>query len=194
MFHYSRWRILLILGTVLIGFVLALPNALDPLGFKGVMDRYGLKPMTLGLDLQGGSNILMEVDQNDLTDKVQQQLMGDIRSALREQKIGYSGLNKTNAGVSVTLNKSEDVDRAKPALQKLVQPVDSGLLSVGTAVNLFSLNQSGQTFLFAVQPEGLQARVGSALKQAMHVIEIRINGLGTTEIFHSAARQRPHLD
>jgi len=143
MFHYSRWRVLLSLGAVVLALVLALPNVLTSDHQKFVSDKFGIHPMTLGLDLQGGSNILMEVDQKDLTDKVQQQLMGDIRSVLREQKIGYSGLNKNDVGVSVTLNKPEDADRAAPALQKLLQPVDSGILSVGTAVNLFALNQNG---------------------------------------------------
>ena len=181
MFHYSRWRILGILSVVLLGIVLALPNLLDPLGYKSVADRMGLKPMTLGLDLQGGSNILMEVDRKDLTDKVLQQLMGDIRAALREQKIGYSGLAKMPDGVSVTLNKVEDADQANVALKKLQQPLDAGILSTGTAVNLFDLKQNGQQFSFSMQPGGLDAKTAAALKQAMHVIEVRINGLGTTE-------------
>ena len=181
MFHYSRWKILGILSVVLLGVVLALPNLLDPLGYKSVADRMGLKPMTLGLDLQGGSNILMEVDRKDLTDKVLQQLMGDIRAALREQKIGYSGLAKTLGGVSVSLNKVEDADQANVALKKLQQPLDAGILSTGTAVNLFDLKQNGQQFSFSMQPGGLDAKTAAALKQAMHVIEVRINGLGTTE-------------
>ena len=41
-----------------------------------------LRPMTLGLDLQGGSNVLLEVDRRDLTDSMLKQQMGDIRSAL----------------------------------------------------------------------------------------------------------------
>ena len=181
MFHYSRWRILGILSVVLLGVVLALPNLLDPLGYRAIADRFGLKPMTLGLDLQGGSNILMEVDRKDLTDKIQQQLMGDIRSALREQKIGYSGLAKTPDGVQVSLNKVEDADQANVALKKLQQPLDAGILSTGTVVNLFDLKQNGQQFSFAMQPNGLDAKTAAALKQAMHVIEVRINGLGTTE-------------
>ncbi|MBG1231473.1 protein translocase subunit SecD [Aestuariivirga litoralis] len=181
MFHYSRWRVLLILGTVLLGIVLALPNALDPLGYSNVMTRFGLKPMTLGLDLQGGSNILMEVDQKDLTDKLQQQLMGDIRLSLREQKVGYSGLGKTDNGVTVTVNKPEDTDKASTELKKLLNPVDSGVLSVGTAVNLFTLTQNGNQFVFAIDPIGFDAKTAGSIKQAIHVIELRINGLGTTE-------------
>ena len=181
MFHYSRWRILGILSVVLLGFLLALPNLLDPLGYRAVADRFGLKPMTLGLDLQGGSNILMEVDRKDLTDKIQQQLMGDIRSALREQKIGYSGLSKTPDGVQVSLNKVEDAVQANLALKKLQQPLDAGILSTGTSVNLFDLKQNGPQFSFVTQLNGLDAKTAAALKQAMHVIEVRINGLGTTE-------------
>ena len=183
MFHYSRWRVLLILGTVLLGVILALPNALDPLGYRAITDKFGLKPMTLGLDLQGGSNILMEVDQKDLTDKLQQQLMGDIRTQLREDKIGYSGLSKApGGGVTVTLNKPEDAPKVATDFQKLLSPVDSGsVLSVGTAVNLFAVTQNGQQFTFNVQQAGLDARTTGAIKQAIHVIELRINGLGTTE-------------
>lgn len=183
MFHYSRWRLLLILGTVLLGVVLALPNALDPLGYRSITDRIGLKPMTLGLDLQGGSNILMEVDQKDLTDKLQQQLMGDIRTQLREDKIGYSGLAKApNGGVAVTLNKPEDAPKVATDFQKLLSPVDSGsVIAVGTSVNLYTLTQNGQQFIFNINPAGLDARTTSAIKQAIHVIELRINGLGTTE-------------
>ena len=181
MFHYSRWRILGILSVVLLGVILALPNLLDPLGYRAIADRVGLKPMTLGLDLQGGSNILMEVDRKDLTDKVQQQLMGDIRAALREQKIGYSGLAKTSDGVSVALNKVEDGDLAKVALKKLQQPLDAGILSTGTVVNLFDLTQNGQQFKFAIQPAGFDAKTSTALKQAIRVMALRINGLGTTE-------------
>ena len=176
MFHYSRWRILSILGVVLIGLVLALPNLLDPLGYRAVTDRVGLKPMTLGLDLQGGSNILMEVDRKDLTDKVQQQLMGDIRAGLREQKIGYAGLAKTPDGVTVSLNKVEDADRANVILKKLQQPLDAGILSAGAPVNLFDLKQEGQQFKYTIQPTGFDAKMVTALKQAIRVLELRING------------------
>lgn len=181
MFHYSRWRILGILSIVLLGLILALPNLLDPLGYRAIADRVGLKPMTLGLDLQGGSNILMEVDRKDLTDKVQLQLMGDIRAALREQKIGYSGLAKTPDGVAVSLNKAEDSALAQLALKKLQQPLDAGILSTGAPVNLFDLTQTGQQFKFAIQLQGFDAKTSTALKQAIRVMALRINGLGTTE-------------
>ncbi len=181
MFHYPRWKTLLILGTVLLGLLFAAPNALEPMGYKFLAQKLNLKPMTLGLDLQGGANILMEVDKKDLTEKVQQQLMGDIRSTLREQKIGYTNLAKTPDGVTVTLNKPEDSAKATPELQKLLQPLDAGILSAGSAVNLFALNQNAAQYNFIVQPNGLEAKMQNVIKQSLNVLGLRINGLGTTE-------------
>jgi protein-export membrane protein SecD len=181
MFHYPRWKILSILGTVFIALLLAVPNVLPLRTQDYWKNKFGLHPMTLGLDLQGGSNILMEVDRKDLVDKVQQQLMGDIRAKLREGKIGYSGLGKADNGVTVAITKPEDVEKTKTALSTLLQPLDSGLLSVGTSVNLFALNQNAQQFTFVIQPQGFDAKMANALKQAMRVLELRINGLGTTE-------------
>ena len=181
MFHYPRWKTLLILGTVFLGLLFAAPNMFEPLGSKFLAQRLGLKPMTLGLDLQGGVNILEEVDKKDLTDKVTQQLMGDIRSALREQKIGYTNLAKTADDVTVTLNKFEDVAKATPVLQNLLQPLDSGILSAGAAVRLFAMTQNNGQYSFTIQPQGFEAKMQSALKQAIHILETRINSLGTTE-------------
>ncbi|MEO6608989.1 MAG: protein translocase subunit SecD [Aestuariivirga sp.] len=180
MFHYPRWKILAILGSVLLAFVLALPNALPPAG-REFMASKGIRPMTLGLDLQGGANILLEVDHKDMIDKVQQQLMGDIRSTLREAKIGYSGISKTDNGVSVRITKPEDLDNAKIELSKLLQPLDSGILSGGTRVNLFVLTQNDQQFTLSTNDAGVDAKIAGAVKQSLNIVERRINGLGTTE-------------
>jgi protein-export membrane protein SecD len=180
MFHYPRWKILSILGSVVLAILLALPNALPPAG-QEFMAAKGFRPMTLGLDLQGGSNILLEVDHKDMIDKVQQQVMGDIRSTLREAKIGYSGIAKSDNGVSVRITKPEDIENAKTELHKLLQPLDSGILSGGTKVNLFSLSQTDQQFTLTPNDAGVDAKIAGAVKQSLQIVERRINGLGTTE-------------
>ena len=74
MLHFSRFKIIAILASVLFGLIFALPNAL-PAAWQDVMLKtIGAKPMTLGLDLQGGSNVVMEVDKKDLKDQLLQQL------------------------------------------------------------------------------------------------------------------------
>ena len=183
MFHYSRWKIIAILGSVLIAALIALPNVLPTSGKEFMANNLGLRPLTLGLDLQGGSNILMEVDQKDLISNLKQQLLSDIRTTLSEPKprIFYSDLNKTEDGVAVTLKNPDDIERAKVELNKLLQPLDSGLLSSGTRVNLYSLSQSEQKFTFAFNPTGFDAKIAAAVKTTLKIMENRVNGSGTTE-------------
>ena len=180
MLHYSRLKSLAILGSVLLAIILALPNIL-PTGLKDTFAGFNLKPLTLGLDLQGGSNVLLEVDRNDLKEKLGTQLTGDIRAALREAKIGYQGINRTDSGVTVRITNAADVDRAKVELRKLEQPVNTGLLGTGTAMNLFDLTQADQQFTFIYSDPGLDSKVAGAVSQSIKVVENRINALGTTE-------------
>ena len=183
MFHYPRWKIIAILGSVLIAALIALPNVLPTASKQYMADHFGLRPMTLGLDLQGGSNILMEVDQKDLTTNLKQQLLGDVRTTLSEPKprIFYSELNKTEDGVVVVLKNPADVERAKVELNKLLQPIDGGILASGARVNLYSLSQTDQTFKFSFNPTGFDAKIAAAVKTTLKIMENRVNGSGTTE-------------
>jgi protein-export membrane protein SecD len=183
MFHYPRWKIITILASVLIAAFIALPNLLSTTQKEFMASHFGLRPMTLGLDLQGGSNILMEVDRKDLVDKLKQQLVGDIRSTLSEAspRIFYSDVSKTEDGVTVQIKNPADVARAKTDLDKLLQPLDSGILSAGTRVNLYSNNLVDQKYVFKINPDGLDAKISAAVRTTLRIMENRVNGSGTTE-------------
>jgi protein-export membrane protein SecD len=181
MFYYPRWKIISILASVLISALIALPNVLSPVPKQYVADHFGLRPLTLGLDLQGGSNILMEVDHKDLVEKLQQQLSSDVRTLLRDAKIGYSGIAKIENGVTVKVTKPEDVEKAKTELNKLLQPLNSGLFSTGVATNLYKLTQADQQFTYAFDPVGFDAKVSAAVQTSLKIMESRVNGTGTRE-------------
>ncbi|MBI2719408.1 MAG: protein translocase subunit SecD [Rhizobiales bacterium] len=184
MLHFARWKSFAIIGSVLLAMVLALPNILPP-AWNQQLARFsvtsGLRPMTLGLDLQGGSNVLLEVDRNDLRDKLSQQLVGDIRAALREAKIGYSGINRSGNGVTVRVSNPADVERARVELKKLEQPVESSLFGSGRDFNTFDLAQQDQQFTLAFSEGGLDSKIGLAISQAIKIVESRINGIGVAE-------------
>ena len=107
MLHFSKWKALGILLAVLVSIIVALPNVL-PAAYQDKLRPYGLRPITLGLDLQGGVNILLEIDREDLKKRLTEQLVGDIRSTLREAKIGYNGINRGPDGVRVRITRSEE--------------------------------------------------------------------------------------
>lgn len=181
MLHFSKWKILGILIVVLISVVVALPNVL-PANLQNQLRPYGLKPLTLGLDLQGGVNILLEIDREDLNKRITEQLVGDIRSSLREAKIGYNGINRSPDGVRVRITKPEDVERAVTDLRKLTQPVDAGgLFATGVAANMFNVSVDGQTVTFTVNEKGVETKIQQAVSQSIKIVEKRVNPDGVVE-------------
>ncbi len=180
MLHYPRWKILSIVAAIVLAMILSIPNVLQ----KETQDnwrKYGLRPMTLGLDLQGGANVLLEVDRKDLNEQLKTQLASDMRSVLRDAKIAYSGIVKSANGVSVTISKPEDMDKAGSELNKLVQPQAGGLLSGGGQVNLFDVSKTDTGYALTVSDKGMEARIARAIQQSLKIIEKRINSSGVAE-------------
>src|SRR5690606_42006419 len=66
------------------------------------------RPMTLGLDLQGGSHILLQVERNSLVSERLASVRDDVRSVLREKRIGYTGLSTAGQSVQVRIRRSEE--------------------------------------------------------------------------------------
>ena len=127
------------------------------------------------------SNVVMEVDKKDLRDQLMLQLSSDISASLREAKIGYKGITRTENGVSVRLSDIADAARAKADLQKLQQPLTSGLRVSGLAVHLFNLATEGEVLNFTFSDQGLDAKIAIAIGQSLKIVENRINALGTSE-------------
>ena len=181
MLPYSRFKTIAILASVLVALLFSLPNAVPPAMQSILVKTIGAHSMTLGLDLQGGSNVVMEVDKADLKDQLLQQLSSDIRGALREAKIGYKGIVKSDNGVSVRLSDPATLDAAKAELRKLQQPMGGGLLATGIATNLYDLSNQNELVIFTFSDAGFNAKVAVAIKQSLKIVENRINSLGTSE-------------
>ena len=81
--------------------------------------------MTLGLDLQGGSHILLQIDRQDLANERLETTRDDIRTLLRDAKIGYTGLTGSGNAVQVRIRDAgaargrEDGARLAPAAGRL---------------------------------------------------------------------------
>lgn len=181
MLNFSRAKTWAILLTILVAFVYALPSALPPAGQAWMQQYLGAKPITLGLDLQGGSNVVLEIDAPDLRKKLLDQATADIRTTLREAKIGYKGVSRGPNSVTVTISNAADMDRAKTELQKLLNPIGGSLLSGGVATNLYDLSTSADQYTLTLSDAGYDAKVQQAIGQSLKIVENRVNAMGTTE-------------
>ncbi len=166
---------------MLVAALLSLPNILGAAQQKYFADTFGLRPITLGLDLRGGSNVLLEVDRKDLIEKTQRQLSSDIRGTLRDAKIAYTDIRRVSDGVSVKITKAEDYAKARQGLNTLLQPLDAGIFSTGAPVNFYALADNNGTFTYSVNTAGLDAKIAAAVKQTIGIVERRINFTGTNE-------------
>lgn len=181
MLHFEKWKIVGIIATVVLAILVASPNIL-PKSVQDSLRAYNLNPVTLGLDLQGGINILLEIDREDLKARSSEQMTGDIRAALREAKIGYNGINRFDNGVRVRITKPEDVERATAELKKLAQPVDTGGLFGATApASLFDMSVQDQQVTFAFSDKGIDAKISQAVGQSLKIVEKRVNPDGVVE-------------
>ena len=126
MLYFSPWKTFAIWLIVAFGVIFTVPNVLPQSVLDSLPDWVPNKQMTLGLDLQGGSHILLQVDHQDLIDERLEATRDDIRTMLRDAKIGYTGLSGTGRSVQVRIREANEVDKAKIALQPLTQPVSSG--------------------------------------------------------------------
>ncbi|RWB77535.1 MAG: protein translocase subunit SecDF [Mesorhizobium sp.] len=181
MLYFSRLKMILIWLAVAITVILAAPNLFPASVLAQLPNWVPKRQMTLGLDLQGGSHILLQMDQNDLVKDQLETTRDEIRTLLRDAKIQYTGLGGTGRTVQVRINDPSQVEAAKAALKPITNPVTAGLFS-GGSVQSMTLDDSEPGLLkFTVTDAGIKYRTSTALSQAIEVVERRVNALGTTE-------------
>ena len=181
MLYFSRWKTFSIWAVVLLGVIFTIPNLLTQSQLDSLPGWFPKRSMTLGLDLQGGSHILLAVERQDLVDERLQATRDDIRTLLRDAKIGYTGLTGTGRTVQVRVTDPNEVEAAKTALAALTQPVSSGMFG-GGSISELSLEQPEPGILrFTLTDEGIDHRVSNAVTQSIEVVGRRVNELGTNE-------------
>src|ERR1700736_1944978 len=89
MLYFTRWKALAIILTALVVCLCAVPNFFPEATVK-TWPKWAQRHLVLGLDLQGGSHILLEVDANSVKKDKLDQIRDDVPRALRDAKLGYT--------------------------------------------------------------------------------------------------------
>lgn len=181
MLYFSRWQIIAIIIVILAGISYASPNLLSQQTRDNLPSWVPDRAMTLGLDLQGGSHILMQVDRAALQAERMDALQDEIRRALREARIGYRFARAGDTAINVTLRNPDDMGDAREQLRPLALPVVAGLFGQQTIIEVDIDSVSESVLQLSLTPEGVQNGLSSAVTQSVDVITRRINELGTNE-------------
>jgi preprotein translocase subunit SecD len=168
MLYFGKWKIALIAVIILLGFGFAAPNLLSSRTAESLPDWLPRKQISLGLDLQGGSHLLMEVDIDTVTREWLTSVVDSVRIELRKERIGYTGLGVQGQAVTFALT---DPGRTDEALD-LAGKVDSGLA--------VTASEAGQVRI-ALNEQAVIERRQSVVEQSIEIIRRRIDETGTRE-------------
>jgi preprotein translocase subunit SecD len=179
MLYFSRWKAASILLTALVICAFTIPNFL-PASVVQSWPKWAQRHIVLGLDLQGGSHLLLEVDSNAVRKEQVESLRDEVRRVLREARIGYDGLVVRGNAVEVRIR---DVAQAPPALTKLrelSQPI-GGILSGTGQRTIDVVDAGGGIIRLSMTEPGIYERVRQAVDQSIQIVQKRVNELGTVE-------------
>ena len=165
MLQFEAWKKTLVIIVAALGMIYAAPNLLP-----GDREGGGILPgqkINLGLDLQGGSHLLLRVDMAVVIEERLEGIAETIRQEFRTNKIRFSGLDVRNSEVRVRLRNADDDAAAQNVFRDFGS--DFNIAADGPAYSI-TFTEAGQT---AVQT--------STLEQSMEIIRRRIDPDGTKE-------------
>ena len=179
MLFFSRWKTFFILGLVALGLLLAAPNALNAEQRKS-MPSFAQNTINLGLDLQGGAHMLLEVDLSSVLDQALANEENGIRDVLREARIRPKSVTRRGDVMVGRLQNPEDQARVLELLSDMSQPVDPTQIGGPRSTVVTPLGNDGfQVEITEAQIEAIRART---INQSIEVLRDRIDPSGTTEM------------
>lgn len=163
------WKNLIVYGICVLGIIFALPNFLSDDQLKDLPDFFKTYQMRLGLDLQGGSYLQLQVD---MSGAIQDRFAGyadEVRILLRQKKISFSNLtvvNQDSPAVIFEVLNDEDAPKAEKELNTLQNMITS---------------KEGKKITVQLRPNELLKLRQSIINQSISIISRRVDQLGTTE-------------
>jgi preprotein translocase subunit SecD len=166
--YFAKWKVVLVLAVCAAGVVFAAPNLLSAPDAESLPSWLPNKQINLGLDLQGGSHLLLEVETGAVIRERLEALVDSMRIELRRAKIRYVGLGVAENAAVVTI---KDPDRADEA-RDLLRALDPDTLA--------ELGDGGRLTLTLTE-QAIRERISSAVEQSIEIIRRRIDETGVRE-------------
>ena len=179
MLDFPGWKVWTTLAALVLGIVFAIPNFFSEQQVATWPNWVPHQQLNLGLDLRGGSHILLEANTADVRRARLEVIEETVRAAMRDANggaIDYTDLSLSGGIVSVTITDPSRLDAAVAVLRQETRPIGgSGQLVVYVSV------VDGNRIILAPTEAGIATSVNGAMEQAVEVIRRRIDELGTRE-------------
>ena len=135
----------------------------------GWLQSVGADPMYLGLDLRGGVHFLLEVDMVAAIKQAEERYTGDIRSALRAEKVRYLAVARDAGFIKVKLKDEQNKAAAADVINNDFRSLE------------FSESEQPNTLRVKIAESEQKEIRKFALAQNMTTLRNRVNELGVAE-------------
>ncbi|HEY2447118.1 MAG TPA: protein translocase subunit SecD [Rhizomicrobium sp.] len=180
MLQIPTWSRVLTMLILALGILIALPNALPGWVVAKFPRFLPSSTVALGLDLQGGSYLLLEVQFDQVQKDRLESLMGDIRTSFRKARIGYTNLEAGADQVSLRVLDPARYQDAKNILTGFNPVMGGSVLSVGARD--YEMTEPGRNVFVMKMTDNFKTRTqGQILEESIEVVRKRIDQLGTRE-------------
>lgn len=181
--QFSPIRTAIIAIVALLGVLFAVPSFL-PQDVRDAWPSFLPKQtVVLGLDLQGGSHLLLQVNQEGIVSERLQSLRRDVRNTLANQN-GIGNIITTDEAtrtLTVELTDPTQKEAARNAIAALQNTLSNSLIAVGGVQELSFGEAPDGRLTVTLTEQGVTERMSSLVAQSIEVIRNRVDELGTTE-------------
>lgn len=177
MLEFPRWKVVALWLLTLVFALAALPSVVDVAGYRWPAGLPEPK-VNLGLDLAGGSDILLEADPTQVRTQRIEGMEESVRNKLRTMPVPVriSDISNNNGTLTFLVDDPSKID----AVREAVLPLTNGAGLTGKRD--WTINVSdGNRFVLAPTQEGIDLAVTQAMDTAVEVVRKRIDALGTKE-------------
>jgi preprotein translocase subunit SecD len=177
MLNFPRWKVIGIWLILSVGILLSVPSLLPPSVSVYLPGWAQRTHINLGLDLAGGSHLLLEADTGDVARQRAALLEDTIRRAMRTAtpRVEIGEVSTTGGQLSFVVRDPTQVEAAMGVARTATQP------SVFGGTHDWDVANTGNRVFLRPTQAGLDAAIDQAMTAAREVIDRRINSLGTRE-------------
>ena len=167
MVYFAKWKMVLVGIICLLGLSFAAPNFIPLNQAEALPGWLPRQHISLGLDLQGGSHLLLEVDSKTVIREYLDSMVDAARIELRRDKIRYQGLGISGNGIQVTIKDEEKVDEARKLLRALERDA--------------VLDEDDGRIVMTLNERMIRDRKTAAVQQSIEIVRRRVDETGTRE-------------
>ncbi len=168
MIYFAKWKVILILGICLLGVIYAAPNFLSAKQAAALPSWMPNKQVSLGLDLQGGSHLLLEVAVDTVLAERLEAVVDTMRTTLRKARINYGELGVDGMAAGVTIKDPAQTEQAR----QLMRNLDSDFSVEVTDISRITLR---------LTEKSIRDRRTAAIEQSIEIVRRRIDETGVRE-------------